>query len=166
MITAGYAQTMSRYNTWQNQNIYGSASKIGDLDRKADRGAFFGSIHATLNHILWADQMWLSRFGASDKPAAKTLRDGLSQHEEWNELCAARKAFDAKIESWATGLTPDDLEGELAWVSGGTGQNMKTPKWIAITHMFNHQSHHRGQVHTLLTGSGVKPGITDLPFME
>ena len=166
MITPGYVQTMARYNTWQNQNIYGAAAKLGDADRKADRGAFFGSIHATLNHILWADQMWLSRFGASERPIAKTLRDGLSQHEDWNDLCAARVAFDTRIENWAKDISPTDLEGDLSWVSGGTGQDMKTPKWVTITHLFNHQTHHRGQVHALLTNSGVKPGITDLPFME
>ena len=166
MITPGYVQTMARYNTWQNQNVYTSAAKLGDDDRKAHRGAFFGSIHATLNHILWADQMWMWRFGACPRPAAKTITDGIAQHASWDGLSAARTAFDAEIETWAAALSDRDLEGDLEWVSGGTGQNMQTKRWVAITHMFNHQTHHRGQVHALLTNSGVKPGITDLPFQD
>ncbi len=164
MITPGYAQAMSRYNTWQNNNIYDAANRLGDRDRKQDRGAFFGSIHATLNHVLWADQMWMMRFGAAQVPAAKTITDGLAQFEVWDELHAARRALDGEIESWANALSVHDLEGELAWVSGGTGLNMRTPRWVAITHVFNHQTHHRGQVHALLTGVGIKPGMTDLPF--
>jgi uncharacterized damage-inducible protein DinB len=164
MITPGYVQVMARYNTWQNDNIFGAAGRLDDENRKAHRGAFFGSIHATLNHVLWADQMWLWRFGANDRPAPKTITDGLAQFENWDELLAARKKFDASIEDWAGTLKESDLGGNLEWVSGGTGQNMTTPRWVAIMHIFNHQTHHRGQVHALLTTSGVKPGITDLPF--
>jgi uncharacterized damage-inducible protein DinB len=164
MITPGYVQTMARYNTWQNENIYGCAARLDDENRKAHRGAFFGSIHATLNHILWADQMWLWRFGVNDRPAAQTIADGLNQFEDWTQLSLKRAAFDAHIEAWASKLTDQNLGGDLEWVSGGTGKDMKTPRWLAITHIFNHQTHHRGQVHTLLTGFGIKPGITDLPF--
>jgi uncharacterized damage-inducible protein DinB len=164
MITPGYVQTMARYNAWQNENIYSAAGRLNDENRKAHRGAFFGSIHATLNHILWADQMWLWRFGASERPAPPTITDGLEQFENWDELHAARKNFDATIGAWAAQLSESDLTGNLEWVSGGTGQNMSTPRWVAITHLFNHQTHHRGQVHALLTTCGVKPGITDLPF--
>jgi uncharacterized damage-inducible protein DinB len=164
MITPGYVQTMARYNTWQNENIFKSAAHLSDADRKAERGAFFGSIHATLNHVLWADQMWLWRFDANERPAAKTITDGLAQFEDWDALRAQRSAFDAGIETWARGVSERDLSGDLAWLSGGTGQTMTTPRWVAITHVFNHQTHHRGQVHALLTGFGVKPGLTDLPF--
>ncbi len=164
MITPAYVQTMARYNTWQNRNIYESATHLGDADRKAHRGAFFGSIHATLNHILWADQMWLWRFNAANRPAPKTIIDGLSQFESWDDLKAARISFDAKIEAWSTTLSESQLLGDLSWISGGTGQNMTTPRWLTIAHIFNHQTHHRGQVHALLTSSGIKPGLTDLPF--
>ena len=164
MLTPAYAQTMARYNTWQNRNIFGVAAQLGDADRKAHRGAFFGSIHATLNHILWADQMWLWRFAVVERPIAKTITDGLAQFENWADLSAARVAFDARIEAWAASLTDSDLSGDLLWTSGATGQHMTTPKWVAITHIFNHQTHHCGQVHTLLTASGIKPDLTDLPF--
>lgn len=164
MITPSYVQTMARYNQWQNGSIFGAASRLGDGDRKADRGIFFGSIHATLNHVLWADQMWLMRFGAAQAPVAKTLNDGLHQHQDWDELTAQRVAMDTAILNWADAIVAADLAGDLNWVSGATGRTVQSPKALAITHIFNHQTHHRGQVHGLLTGFGIKPEVTDLPF--
>ena len=70
MIDAGYVRVMARYNRWQNQNLYDIAERLPDEERRRERGAFFGSIHKTLNHLLWADQMWMSRFAGTPKPAA------------------------------------------------------------------------------------------------
>ena len=165
MITPAYAQTMARYNQWQNENIYGAAAKLRDDDRKSSRGAFFGSIHATLNHILWADQMWLMRFGAGPEPGPNSIAEGLEQFAGWEELNAQRQRLDAVIGEWAANLTADDLAKDLKWYSGGAQRDLVTPLAIAVTHFFNHQTHHRGQVHCLITGLGVKPGITDLPFL-
>ncbi|HVZ06132.1 DinB family protein [Hyphomicrobium sp.] len=164
MISVSYVQTMSRYNSWQNRNIYDASARLSDAQRKEDRGAFFRSIHATLNHLLWADQMWLMRFGAAPQPAARSITEGLAQFEDWSALTAERTRFDAHIESWADKLEPEKLQGDLVWFSGAMGREMSTPKALVITHIFNHQTHHRGQVHALLTGFGVKPDITDLPF--
>ena len=164
MITPAYAQTMARYNAWQNTNIYDAAARISDAARKQDRGAFFGSIHATLNHVLWADQMWLMRFGAADAPAAKSIQEGLAQFEDWDGLRAGRHRFDDVIQAWADNLRPSDLAGHLTWFSAGAGRELTSPRALLVTHLFNHQTHHRGQVHALLTGFGVKPDITDLPF--
>jgi len=164
MISAAYVQTMARYNTWQNQNIYQAAASLSDAQRKENRGAFFGSIHATLNHILWADQIWMSRFGAGPGPTAPTIQGGLTQHETWDALGQERSRFDAHIQSWADSLGPLDLDGDIRWGSATTGRDMTAPKALLVTHLFNHQTHHRGQVHAMLTGFGVKPGITDLPF--
>ena len=164
MITPAYAQTMARYNTWQNSNIYGAAGRLDDSNRKSDRGAFFGSVHATLNHILWADRMWLMRFGAAEAPAAKSIADGLAQFEDWDVLRSERHIFDNIIQKWADELTPSGLAGDLTWFSAGAGRELTSPRALLVTHLFNHQTHHRGQVHALLTGFGVKPGITDLPF--
>jgi uncharacterized damage-inducible protein DinB len=164
MITPGYVQVMARYNTWQNENVYGAAARLNDADRKAHRGAFFGSVHATLNHILWADQMWLSRFGACAQPNAKTITDGLTMIDGFDDLCATRKNFDATIENWAGGLAPGWLEGDLEFHSASFGQTLSRPRAILVMQLFNHQTHHRGQVHTLLTSSGVKPAVTDLPM--
>ncbi|MFN0220060.1 MAG: DinB family protein [Hyphomicrobium sp.] len=164
MITPAYAQAMARYNAWQNTNIYDAAATLDDLQRKQNRGAFFGSIHATLNHILWADQMWLMRFGAAERPAATLIADGLSQFEDWDALRAARHHFDRVIQSWANELRLDDVAGDLTWFSAGVGREVTTSRALLVTHIFNHQTHHRGQVHALLTSFGVKPGVTDMPF--
>lgn len=166
MITPSYAQTMARYNTWQNANIYGAADKLTDEQRKENRGAFFGSIHATLNHILWADQMWLVRFKASPSPAptAKSIAQGLEQYANWQELRVARSALDAYIEDWASRLTPEQLSQDLHWFAASAQKDMVTPMAIAVAHVFNHQTHHRGQAHCLITGFGGMPDRTDLPF--
>ncbi len=164
MISVPYVRTMARYNAWQNANIYDAAERLSDEERKADRGAFFGSIHATLNHILWADQMWLMRFGAAAKPRAQSITDGLAAYPEWDGLVAARGQMDGVMQSWADGLGADALEGEITWFSAATGRELTKPKAFLVMHLFNHQTHHRGQVHALLTGFGVKPGVTDLPF--
>ena len=165
MITPAYVQTMTRYNIWQNDNIFGAAARLPDGARTQDRGAFFGSIHATLNHILWADQLWLKRFGVGEGPMAKTIPEGLAQYETWDSLLAARKICDGAIQAWAQTISPATLADDLKWFSVGAGRDLVTPMAIAVTHMFNHQTHHRGQVHALLTASGIKPGPTDLPFM-
>jgi uncharacterized damage-inducible protein DinB len=164
MISPRFVRTMARYNAWQNVNIYDSAAALGDTARKQDRGAFFKSIHATLNHILWADKRWLMRLGAPPAPVAKSIAEGLAQFDDWDALCAERTRFDGVIQTWADGLDSSALDGDLVWFSGAAGREMTSPKALVVTHIFNHQTHHRGQVHAMLTASGVKPGVTDLPF--
>ena len=73
MITPDYVRTMADYNRWQNRNLYGAADTLTDPQRKEPRGAFFGSIHATLNHVLWGDQIWMSRFAGTPKPKAEGI---------------------------------------------------------------------------------------------
>ena len=164
MISAAYVQTMARYNTWQNGNVYGAAANLSDVQRKENRGAFFGSIHATLNHILWADQIWLMRFGAAPQPAARTIPEGLTQFEEWDALVSERQRFDAHIQSWADGIDASALSGDLTWFSAGAGREVSASRALLVAHLFNHQTHHRGQVSALLTSFGINPGVTDLPF--
>ncbi|MFT3732271.1 MAG: DinB family protein [Hyphomicrobium sp.] len=164
MISPTYVRTMARYNTWQNASVYDACERLDDAQRKEDRGAFFRSIHATLNHILWADQMWLYRFGAVPAPEKRTIAEGLSLFEDWPSLRGERGAFDRIIEKWAGALQPSACEGDLHWVSGATGREMTQSRAMLFVHLFNHQTHHRGQVNAMLTGFGIKPGITDLPF--
>jgi uncharacterized damage-inducible protein DinB len=164
MISASYVRTMARYNAWQNAGVYRACDGLGDTQRKEDRGAFFGSIHATLNHILWADQTWLARFGAASPPAKRSIAEGLTLFDGWDALTVERRRFDAVIKDWADGIEPSALEGDLIWVSGATGREMTKPKALLVAHIFNHQTHHRGQVNALLTGFGIKSDITDLPF--
>ena len=164
MITPSYLHTMAHYNAWQNESIYGAAAGLSDAARKEDRGAFFGSVHATLNHILWADQTWLSRFGASAPPSARSIAEGLTRFEDWEALWLERRRLDSVLSNWADAVDASALAGDLTWYSAALNREVTKPKALLVTHLFNHQTHHRGQVHAMLTGFGVKPGSTDLPF--
>ena len=163
MISTDYVSTMARYNAWQNRSLYREADRLEDAQRRENRGAFFGSLHATLAHVLWGDMMWMSRFDGWEKPPL-----GPAEGErwlDWEGLKAARLAADARIAQWAVRLTPESLAGDLTWYSGITRREQTKPRWQLIAHMFNHQTHHRGQAHALLTGFGLRPDPTDLGFM-
>ena len=164
MITPGWCHTMARYNSWQNGNIVSCADTLTDAARCADRGAWFGSIQATLSHLLWGDLVWMSRLDGGDPPGG-SIGDSAAMFADWPGYCQRRMATDRRIERWAARLEPDDLEGDLAWFSGAMGRDMIRPKAVCIMHLFNHQTHHRGQVHAMLTAAGARPGATDLPFM-
>jgi uncharacterized damage-inducible protein DinB len=164
MITVGHVRAMAEYNRWQNENLYGAAEGLSDGARKEPRGAFFGSIHATLNHLLFGDQMWMSRFAGTPRPKAAGIPESVGMYENWDELKRERVAFDIVILDWAAALEPAWLDGDLTWFSPTLGQEASRPRWLLVTHMFNHQTHHRGQVHCMLTQAGTRPGTTDLPF--
>jgi uncharacterized damage-inducible protein DinB len=164
MITLDYIRTMAEYNRWQNANLYGAAEGLSDAARKEPRAAFFGSIHGTLNHLLYGDQAWMSRFAGTPPPKVPTIAESVGMYDSWEELRRERAAFDAVILDWAARLDPAWLDGDLTWLSGALGREVTRPKWLLVTHMFNHQTHHRGQVHCMLTQAGTRPGTTDLPF--
>jgi uncharacterized damage-inducible protein DinB len=159
MITPAYCRTMSRYNTWMNGRLYGLASGIPDDARKEDRGAPFRSIHGTLNHLLLGDRIWMGRFLGEPFPA-KSLDQEL--YAGFDELRAARQAEDARIQAWAETLTQERLEGDLTFRSVVNPIERTMPMWLCVTHFFNHQTHHRGQVTTLLEQCGLDIGVTDL----
>ncbi len=164
MITTQFAQTMARYNRWQNRNLYEAADTLSDAARKQERGAFFGSIHGTLAHLMFGDGIWMSRFAADDsfKPLAKSIPESPHMFPDWVALKAARAALDERIIAWADALRQSDLDGELTWYSGAMKREITKPRALLITHFFNHQTHHRGQVHAMLTAAGAKPHDTDL----
>lgn len=164
MIDKEWVRLMARYNRWQNESLHGTAGTLDDAARREDRGAFFGSIHATLNHILWGDRIWMSRLAGWEKPAGG-IPESVRAIDDWEELAATRRAFDAALLYWADNLDGAELEGTLEWYSAATQKNRSTPRWVCVTHLFNHQAHHRGQVHAMLTAAGAKPDDTDLPFM-
>ena len=166
MITPAYVRTMADYNRWQNRNLYGAADGLSDAARKEQRGAFFGSIHGTLNHLLFGDQIWMSRFAGTPKPKAGGIPDSVGMYERWEDLKRERAAFDEVIIGWAEALDPKWLEGDLTWFSGAAKRDVTKAKGLLVAHMFNHQTHHRGQVHCMLTQCGAKPGDTDLPFQR
>jgi uncharacterized damage-inducible protein DinB len=165
MIGTGYVKRMARYNSWQNDNLYSCADRLSDEARRQERGAFFGSIHATLNHLLWADEIWMSRFWGSARPKAG-IAESTNLRPGWDELKRDRIDFDARIIGWADALAESDLAGDLTYYSGAAKREVTAPKWVTLTHLFNHQTHHRGQVHCMLTQAGLRPGDTDLPFMK
>ncbi len=165
MITPEYVQMMARYNDWQNRSIYTAASSVTDAARQLDRGAFFGSIHGTLSHLLWGDTIWMSRFGEGDAPEGG-IPQSAGSFDDWASLVAARRLADDRILEWAARVSEDELRGDLSWYSGAMGREFSKPRDMLIVHMFNHQTHHRGQVHAMLTAAGAKPDDTDIPFMK
>ena len=155
---------MAAYNAEMNRRLYAAATTLTEAQRRAEGGAFFGSIHATLCHLLWGDGIWMHRFAGWERPAGG-IAESTRLVEEWDALRAARAALDARMQGWAATLTPADLECDLTWFSGATGREMRRPRWLLVTHMFNHQTHHRGQVHALLTRFGAATEDTDLPWV-
>jgi len=166
MITPEFAQTMARYNRWQNEVAYSTADSLSDSARDKDRGAFFGSITKTLNHIYWGDSMWLHRFVPENpRPPGAKIEDTLAVFDDWQALRAARPVLDQKIEQWTTTLTQDHLNSMMTWFSGTAGREFHQPRGMLVAHLFNHQTHHRGQVHAMLTAAGARTGDSDLPLL-
>lgn len=162
MITKDYAITMAAYNRWQNDSLYGAADRLGDEARREARGAFFGSIHGTLNHVLWGDKIWMHRFAGTPLPRKETIASSVYEFDDWSDLKAARAAHDALIENWAKALDQAWLEGDVSWRSSVVKGMASKPAWFLVVHFFNHQTHHRGQVHAMLTAAGAEPNDTDL----
>ena len=156
------AQALARYNQWMNERLYDCCARLSDDERKRDVGAFFRSIHGTLNHMLVADRIWFGRFTGRAFPRA-ALDEEL--YAGFDELSAERRSMDAAIVDWAASLVPDDFARELSYTSVVNPRTRRYPLWFAVTHFFNHQTHHRGQLTTLLFQHGVDPGVTDLIWL-
>lgn len=155
-------QRMAAYNAWMTDKAYAAAGRLSDADRKADRGAFFRSVHSTLNHLVFADRVWMGRF--TGKPY-ETKGMGVDLFEDFAELKAAHLDICADISSFTDALTTEWLAETQEWTSVTANTKHSRPRWLLVTHMFNHQTHHRGQLSTLLTQAGQDIGVTDLPFM-
>lgn len=154
-------QLMAAYNRWQNARIYALCADLPDAERKRDLGAFFRSIHGTLNHLLYGDRVWLGRF--TGRPCPHRLGDEL--YADFEALRAAREQLDGEIVAWAAALDEAWLRRPLEYVSGADGRRRVLPAWVLVTQMFNHQTHHRGQLTTLLKQLGRDPGVTDIPWL-
>ncbi|MGF1566994.1 MAG: DinB family protein [Nodosilinea sp.] len=157
-----YPITLARYNHWMNQRLYALCAQLSDQERKADRGAFFKSIHGTLNHLLYGDRVWMGRF---TRQPADLPNMGQALYDDFAELRHAREAMDQTILDWAATLTANWLSQPFEYISGVDKQTRTLPTWLLVTHMFNHQTHHRGQITTLLSQLGYDPGVTDLPWL-
>ena len=161
MITPAYIRTMAAYNAEMNRRLYGAAARLSDAERRAPRGAFWGSIHGTLTHILWGDRQWMSRFDNWPRPTTP-IKESAQMIEDFAALGAEREKADSDISRWAAKVEDAWLAEDLVWFSGAAGREMHAPKGLLVTHFFNHQTHHRGQVHAMLTAAGQETGDTDL----
>ncbi len=156
---------MARYATWQNAAQLEAADGLDDAARRAPRGLFFGSIMGTMNHLLWADQIWLHRFAGTGLPRVASIAESPGLCADWASLRRERRHVDAVIRDWAESLDPAWLAGTLTWFSGAAGRDVSRPRTLLVVHLFNHQTHHRGQIHAALTAAGCRTAATDLPFM-
>jgi uncharacterized damage-inducible protein DinB len=141
-------QMFAGYNAWCNQRLYDASAWVADADYRADRGAFFKSVHGTLNHLLVGDRIWMRRLtGQGETPPAL---DAIL-YDNFAELRAARRAEDKRISSYIASLREADLDKTIRYRTVVNPQNIEQPLAPALAHMFNHQTHHRGQAHALLS---------------
>ena len=169
-MTPQIAALMADYNRWMNDRVYDAAATLDDAALTADKGAFFGSILATLNHIAIADTIWLHRFAqhpasfaALGAIAAFPMPMSLSQSlaPDLAGLRQYRRRIDDIVTQWVVELTPEHLSVDITY-GNMAGVRSSRNFGALLQHFFNHQTHHRGQVTTLLSQSGVDVGVTDL----
>lgn len=164
MVSVGYCRLMARYNSWQNASLVAAADTLSEGERMLDRGAFFGSIRATFNHLYWDDALWLQRFAGNERPEDR-LGVSLDEPSDWETFKGLRVDRDVEIEGWAEGLQDNDLDGDVGWYPAGGSVRIDKPRALCVAHLFNHQTHHRGQIHAMLTAAGAEPEPTDLPML-
>lgn len=152
---------MAQYNRWMNQQYYALCATLSDEERKRDRGAFFKSIHGTLDHIMFGDKAWMGRFVKTPFTGAKI---GQELYSSFDDLRRERERMDAWIHEWASRVEDHWLQSAFTFTSGIDGKTRTMPTWVLVTQMFNHQTHHRGQLSTLLRQIGIDPGNTDIPW--
>jgi uncharacterized damage-inducible protein DinB len=155
---------LAAYNEWVNRRLYDAASALPEHDYRADRGAFFGSLHGTLNHLLLGDRIWLHRFtDVGDEP---TALDAIL-YDDVATLRAARAVEDARIIAYVEGLSDAALAGTVRYRSTRSPAMIEQYLAPLLIHFFNHQTHHRGQAHCLLTAlTGGAPSFDLLVFQR
>jgi uncharacterized damage-inducible protein DinB len=139
------------------------AARLSDADYRADRGAFFKSVHGTLNHLLTADRIWMRRFTGEGE--APNRLDAIL-FEDFGDLRAARQKEDARIVAYIDNLSETALAGRIRYQTVVNPTEIEQPLTPALLHVFNHQTHHRGQVHCLLTGFGLDAPSLDLILFQ
>ncbi|MEW6491611.1 MAG: DinB family protein [Cyanobacteriota bacterium] len=170
MNLLSHIQLMSQYNQGMNHQVYEAAAHLSEEKLSEDKGAFFGSILGTFNHLMVADIIWLKRFSihpthhsAIDEIRGLAQPSSLDQvlYSNFPELAAERRKLDETIMSWCNQITESDLQYNLSY-KNMKGQPAVKAFGSLILHFFNHQTHHRGQVTTLLSQEGLDVGVTDL----
>ncbi len=170
MDCTNHIRLMASYNQWMNVKLYAAAAKLSAQELAADKGAFFGSVLGTLNHIVNGDTIWLRRFAthpanyATLEPIRQLpLPASLDQLQftEFDQLLARRQLIDDAVLRWADEVKAAELDQVLHYVNS-RGDVGDKHFFSLVMHFFNHQTHHRGQVTTLLSQAGIDVGATDL----
>ena len=160
LVTSAFARTMAAYNAEMNRRLFAAAARLPPEERARDRGAFWKSIEGTLTHILWGDTTWMSRFDGW-VPLDVPIKES-GGWADFADLTVRRREADARIVAWADRTTEAWLAEDLVWFSGAAQREVRMAKGLLVTHFFNHQTHHRGQAHAMITAAGEKTGDTDL----
>jgi uncharacterized damage-inducible protein DinB len=163
MTPAAHYRMFGHYNAWANGRLYDAVSRLTDEQYRADRRAFFKSVHGTLNHLLVTDRVWMHRFTGEGE--APNRLDAIL-FETFDELRAAREAEDRRIVDYVDGLDDARIAGTIKYRRVSTPEQFEQELAPALAHWFNHQTHHRGQVHALLTGLVGQAPELDLLFYQ
>ena len=150
---------MAAYNAWANTRLFDTAASLSDENLRQDAGAFFGSLHGTLNHLYVTDTIWMSRFRGLPNPPWRL--DHIA-HDNLTDLRKRRDALDRDILGFTGALTDDLLQQEFTYFTVTNPAKMTQKLALALAHFFNHQTHHRGQCHAILTSIGVEAPSMDL----
>jgi uncharacterized damage-inducible protein DinB len=163
MTPTAHYQMFGHYNAWANGRLYEAVAELSSEQYRADRGAFFKSVHGSLNHLLVTDRVWMQRFtGEGDAPN----RLDAILFETFIELLAAREAEDRRIVDFVDRLDDRRIAGTIKYRRITSPEQFEQPLAPALAHWFNHQTHHRGQVHALLTGLVGKAPELDLLIFQ
>jgi uncharacterized damage-inducible protein DinB len=158
---------MAGYNRWANGRLYDTARGLSDADYRSDRGAFFRSLHGTLNHLLVADRVWMRRFTGGG-PVHTRLDEIL--FDDLSALALARQEEDERIIAYVDQLAETDLAAKITYrMLSNPRAKMTQPLVAALAHFFNHQTHHRGQAHALVTqiaGNEAMPSLDLIQFQR
>lgn len=169
-MSVEHIRLMAEYNRWMNRKVYETAGKLSAEQLRENRGAFFGSVLGTLNHLMVADTLWLQRFARAlpshaeldpvrQLPTPASLDETL--FTELAPLAARRTLIDETILTFAHALSAEELAATLSYKSIKGLASVRGLHGV-LTHFFNHQTHHRGQTTTLLSQFGLDVGVTDL----
>ncbi|ADZ89572.1 DinB family protein [Marinomonas mediterranea] len=162
MISQEYCQRLSRYNALINEQLFAACAQLPDKERKADCQLYFKSIHSTLNHILYGDIAWISRFIGDD---SKIPELGRELYGDYDALRDARFRWDREIKKWSDQIDEAWLAGEFSFISKVDNLKRSKPAWLLVTHMFNHSTHHRGQITSILSQRGIDYGTMDIHLL-
>lgn len=157
-----HLRRMARYNRWANRRLYDACAQLDAAEYQRPRQAFFGSLHGTLCHILVGDWLWMDRIeGRPPRPVALDDRP----YPDLGSLRAAREEQDELILAYLDGLDEAAVAEDVSYRTVSTPQTeMRTPRHLCLLHMFNHETHHRGQAHDQLSQTPVPPPPLDLIF--